>query len=134
VSETGAHTAHLTRRVMIRSMHALGNPQLSDTENLRIFGKCYKTHGHHYYVEATVEGEIDRKSGLCCDRDRFDDVLQNEIVTRFDGVHLNDFFKSTSGEDLAREFFVILKKALAPVSLVSVRVHETAKNVFTHKR
>src|ERR1700722_7716924 len=123
-------TTYLTKRVMFSSMHELGNPQLTPEENRQIFGKCYRTHGHDYHLEVTVRGEIDSNSGLCCDRDRIDAILEVEIVKRFNGVHLNRIFKSTSGEDLAREFYDVLKGKVQ--GLVMVRLQETPKNFFIH--
>jgi len=128
----GAPTADLTKRVMISAMHELGSPDLSNEENRRIFGKCCNLHGHNYYLEVTVRGPIDDASGLCCDRDFFEDVLQTEIVNRFHGTNLNDHLKSTTGEELAREFFEILEGRLRPLNLIYVRLQETPKNYFVY--
>jgi 6-pyruvoyltetrahydropterin/6-carboxytetrahydropterin synthase len=124
-------TAYLTKRVMFSAMHELRSPHLSDAENREVFGKCYGTHGHNYYVEATVKGTINSKSGLICDRDYFDDVLSRDVVNRFSGKHMNKIFASTTGEDLAREIFNDLKEKLKPLQLVCVRLQETPKNFFT---
>jgi len=129
---TMADKAFLTKRVMVSAMHELKSDSLSEAENLRIFGKCYKTHGHNYYLEATVEGAIDSASGLSCDRDFFDDVLKKEIVDTYSGTHLNQHFKSTTGEELAREFYGILFVKLKPLKLVHVRLQETPKNFFDY--
>src|SRR5690348_9698923 len=121
---TMAEEAYLTRRVSFSAMHELSNPTLSDEENQRIFGKCFRTHGHNYFLEVTVRGPIDPFTGLCCDRDRLADVLKKEVVDRFNGTHLNHHFKSTTGEELAREFYAILHEKLKPLNLVSVRLQE----------
>jgi 6-pyruvoyltetrahydropterin/6-carboxytetrahydropterin synthase len=127
-----AEKAYLTRRVTFSAMHELSSPALSEKENLEIFGKCYRLHGHNYFLEATVKGEIDSLTGLCCDRDYLEDVMQKEIVAKFDGINLNDAFASTTGEQLAREFYEILIQKLKPLDLVCVRLQETPKNFFTH--
>ena len=40
----------------------LHSPELSDAENLEIFGKCNNPngHGHNYVLEVTVGGQPDR--------------------------------------------------------------------------
>ncbi len=126
-----AKKVHLTKKIQISAMHDLSSEKFSEAENLKVFGKCYNTHGHDYHIEVTVEGAIDGDSGLICDRDYFDDVLQKEIVGKFDKTHLNDHFPSTTGENVVKEFYEILKEKLMPLKLVKVRVQETPKNHFT---
>jgi 6-pyruvoyltetrahydropterin/6-carboxytetrahydropterin synthase len=127
-----ADTAFLTKRVSFSAMHALGSDTLSEEKNREIFGKCFRTHGHDYFLEVTVRGAIDADSGLCCDRDFLEDILHREIVDRFHKTHLNDTFGNTTGENLAREFFDLLRKKLKPLHLVSVRVQETPRNFFSY--
>jgi 6-pyruvoyltetrahydropterin/6-carboxytetrahydropterin synthase len=125
-----AKTASLTLRVAFSSLHELKNPAWSDTKNTEVFGKCFRTHGHDYFLEVTVKGKIDQKSGLCCDRTFLAKILQKEIVDELNGVDLNTIYKSTTGEDLARELFNKLKNRLAPLDLVGVGLQETPKNYF----
>lgn len=127
-----ATEAYLTLRVEISALHELKNSELSEKENLKIFGKCFRTHGHNYFLEATVKGSVDKNSGLCCNRDLFEDILKKEIVQKFNGKDLNSFFKSTTGEDLALEFYNILFSKLKPLNLVWVRLQETPKNFFSY--
>lgn len=124
--------AYLTKQVSISAQHELKSPALSEEENRRNFGKCFRLHGHDYKIEVTVEGFIDKDSGLICDRDFFDNILEKEVVSRFDKTNLNDFFPSTTGEALAKEFYQLLVEKLKPLKLVQVGVHETPKNFFTH--
>jgi 6-pyruvoyltetrahydropterin/6-carboxytetrahydropterin synthase len=125
-------SAHLTLRVKFSALHELSSPELSKEENEEVFGKCFRTHGHDYALEVTVLGEIDPLSGLICNRDLLQDILDREIVNRFHGTHLNLFFESTTGEELAREFFRVLKEKLTKFNLVSVRLQETPKNFFSY--
>src|SRR5690349_15014515 len=50
----------LIRREAFSSAHRLNNPQLSEEENKRIYGKCNNKngHGHNYVLEVTVRGEV----------------------------------------------------------------------------
>lgn len=124
--------AYLTKRFMVSAMHDLRSPTLSDKENKEIFGKCFNLHGHDYYIEVTVKGEIDKDSGLICDRDFFEDVLENEIRRKYSLTFLNDHFRLTTGENMVREFYDILEKKLKPLELVRVGLQETPKNLFTY--
>jgi 6-pyruvoyltetrahydropterin/6-carboxytetrahydropterin synthase len=125
--------AQLTLRVPISALHELRNPDLTDEENKKIFGKCFRTHGHDYGLEVTVEGEINKDSGLCCDRDFFSDCLKKEFVDKFTGKHLNTLFKNTSGEILVQEFFKLAQEKLSPLRVISVGLQETPKNFFLFK-
>jgi 6-pyruvoyltetrahydropterin/6-carboxytetrahydropterin synthase len=121
----------LTKRVMISAMHELRSPKLSEEQNRKIFGKCCNQHGHDYWLEVTVEGTIDGDSGLVCDRDFFEDKLEECFVAPFDKTDLNHFFPNTTGENLALEFYKKLKKDLTPLQVIGVRLQETPKNFFT---
>jgi 6-pyruvoyltetrahydropterin/6-carboxytetrahydropterin synthase len=121
----------LTKRVSISAMHELKNPDLSDLDNYNIYGKCFKQHGHEYYLEVTVEGHIEKNSGLICDRDLFDHSLDIFFVGIFSGSDLNMHFKFTTGENLALEFYKLLKEKLMPLNVIGVRLQETPKNFFS---
>jgi GTP cyclohydrolase I len=51
----------VTRRVRFNAAHRVHNPELSDAENSRLFGKCNNPnwHGHNYTLDVSVEGDID---------------------------------------------------------------------------
>ncbi len=124
--------ATFTKRVWISCLHELRSPELTDAENQEVFGQCFRTHGHDYGIEVTVAGQIDEKTGLLCDRERFETILDNEFVKKFDKTHLNHAFKNTTGELLALEFFLLLKNKLKNFDLVKVGVQETPKNYFSY--
>ncbi len=129
----------LTRRYVIRALHNLNNPDLSDAENTRLYGLCYRLHGHDYQVFVTVEGPIDELTGLSVNRDELDQIVNEVLVQKYDGHFLNESFVNTSGEALSRLFYVKLKQAfleagprLGNPSLVQVSIQETRKNWFAH--
>ena len=130
-------TARLTRRYVLRALHNLINPDLSDEENARLYGLCYRLHGHDYQIMVTVEAPIHDASGLSVNRDELDTIVHRELIAPYDGQFLNEFFINTSGEALSRLFFVKLEKAVAPLfknggRLVQVSIQETRKNWFAH--
>ena len=57
---------YVTRRETFNAAHRLYNPNYSDEENLKIFGKCSNPnwHGHNYVLEVVVKGEVDESTGF----------------------------------------------------------------------
>jgi 6-pyruvoyltetrahydropterin/6-carboxytetrahydropterin synthase len=129
----------LTRRYIIRALHNLKNPDLSDMENSTLYGLCYRLHGHDYHVDVTVEAPIDSRTGLVVHRDELERVVNEVLVQKYDGHFLNESFVNTSGEALSRLFYMKLKQAfsqahtqLGGAQLVQVSIQETRKNWFAH--
>jgi len=118
----------ITREFVICSMHHLENSNWSPDANKSYYGICYGTHGHDYHVQVTVAGQMDPTTGLSLNRDQLDRTLNDLIRSKYHGVDLNKLFANTSCEQLAVEFFHILKPAIA--GLVKVGIQETRKNYF----
>jgi 6-pyruvoyltetrahydropterin/6-carboxytetrahydropterin synthase len=118
----------LTREFVIRSIHHLENAKWTASENKDFYGICYGTHGHDYRVQVTCGGTVDPATGLTLNRDAFDALLEKEIRSKYDGVDLNKRFKNTSCEQLAVEFYQILKPLLP--NLKKIGIQETRKNYF----
>lgn len=121
-----------TQCVWIRAIHHLENPALSAEENTRIYGKCFRRHGHHYHVQITVTGQLNELSGSVVNRDELRRILQTQIVDRYDGVDLNRFIPNTACEALALHLHAELSETLRNrgISLVRVAMQETRKNYF----
>ena len=130
----------LTRALDFAAAHRLHAPGLSDEENQRIFGKCDNPngHGHNYGVEVTVVGHPDPVTGMIVDLAALDDVLDREIMARFDHKHLNhdtpDFKDvNPTSENLTRAIWDHLEKNVpAPARLYRVVVRETDRNYFEY--
>ncbi|MYI99940.1 MAG: 6-carboxytetrahydropterin synthase [Gemmatimonadetes bacterium] len=113
--------------------------RLSDEENVRIFGKCNNPHGHghNYELEVTVRGPVDEKTGTVIDMGRFDEVLQKEVVDRYDHRHLNrDLEEFRTVNPTSEELLRVIWKRLLPCfdtpSLYRIRLVETSKNAFEY--
>ena len=122
--------AQFTKMYVIRSLHNLHNPDISDIENQKLYGLCYRLHGHDYKVQVTLEGELDPKTGQCRFRDKIDEVVERELVRRFDGKCLNDSFTNTSGEALVHIFYEILRPHIPNDVRLKLAMQETRKNYF----
>ncbi|MGH7325568.1 MAG: 6-pyruvoyl trahydropterin synthase family protein [Candidatus Rokuibacteriota bacterium] len=127
----------LTRVYHFSAGHRLANPALSDEENARLYDACARPHGHNYYVEVTVAGAVDPRTGMLIDVGRVDEVVQQAVLGRVDHRTLESVPELagviTTGESLARAFWRILAPALPPGVLRRVAVVETAKNRFAYE-
>jgi 6-pyruvoyltetrahydropterin/6-carboxytetrahydropterin synthase len=119
-----------TKTYVIRALHNLENPDISDSENEKLYGMCYRLHGHHYKIQITLEGELDEKTGLCKFREQLDSLVDRELVKRFDGKCLNDTYTNTSGEALTHLFFEILRPHIPSDVRLKLAIQETRKNLF----
>ena len=81
----------MSRRAEFSASHFYYNPEWSEQENRRVFGKCANLngHGHNYIIEVTVSGDIDPKTGFVMDLKLLKDILQRQIIEPFDHRHLN---------------------------------------------
>ena len=99
-----------------------------------MFGKCANPngHGHNYVLEVTIRGTPDERSGTLTDLPRFERIVKERVIDRFDHKYLNldcAEFRSLnpSVENIARIIWQRLEGALEPSTLASVRVWETPK-------
>ncbi len=135
--EHGGSIARMARRVGFSSAHLYRQPNFSDEDNRRIFGRCFTAHGHghDYVLEAFLEGPIDPSTGLLANLIDVDKVLK-EVTDPLDHRHLNfdiAYFKDRvpTTEIIAqhcfRELAPKLKAAFpsAPLRLYKVRLFET---------
>ena len=81
----------VTRRVDFSASHVCRLPDLSDSENLQLFGAeaSPNGHGHNYILEVTVQGEPDPVTGMVVDLKQLKQVLEEQIVGPMDHRFLN---------------------------------------------
>jgi 6-pyruvoyltetrahydropterin/6-carboxytetrahydropterin synthase len=125
----------LTRIYHFSAAHRLESPYLSPEENARVYGQCYRVHGHNYYVEVTVTGTPDPVTGMAVDLSALDEIVERELLSRVDHRELEQAVPElagviTTGESLARAFFALLAPRVP--ALARVAVVETAKNRFEY--
>jgi len=127
----------LTRTYEFAAAHRLHSNALSSEVNEELFGKCNNPsgHGHNYVLEVTVTGQPDPQTGMLVDLGRLDEVVNAEVVDRYDHKHLNldlpEFAdKPSSSENIVSEIWSRLDGKL-PAKLQRVRLFETARSVFT---
>lgn len=130
---------YLTKVYEFSAAHRLHSHVLTDDENLDIFGKCNNPagHGHNYVLEVTIKGEVDTRTGLVAGLNHIDDVVEKQVMTRFDYKHLNldtpefETLNPTS-ENFVKVLWDVLQPNLQPVVLHRLRLRETPKNHFDY--
>lgn len=126
-------TAYLTRIVEFSAQHRLGRPGRTAEENATEFGAAARDHGHRYQCRVTVAGPLAAERGGVVNLEALDALLQQEVVSRYDGRHLNacpefaDGVRLPTGEALSVYIWERLSGRLpAGVRLHAVRVQEGA--------
>ncbi|MDH5639753.1 MAG: 6-carboxytetrahydropterin synthase [Nitrospira sp.] len=125
----------VTRRYRFCAAHRLHADRLTLEENQAVFGKCNNPngHGHNYVVLVTIKTEgADEAQEL----ERLDRTVDETIVKRFDHQDLNgdpEFAdRTTTGENLVKLIWDLLKTKLPDGRLEKVGVIETRDNYFEY--
>ena len=121
----------LTRAIEFSTSLRCVHPDLSAAENERLYGPAARQHGHNYRLEVTLRGLPDPRTGMVLDLKELQEVLEREIMQRFDHRDLNDdtpFFEKVppTPENLVRAIREILVEALPPGMLDRVRLQQDA--------
>jgi 6-pyruvoyltetrahydropterin/6-carboxytetrahydropterin synthase len=126
-------TVVVGRRESFNAAHQLCDPDLSDDENRRLFGKCVNLHGHNYTLEVIVAGEVDHATGYVLDLKVLSNVIKTHVIRDVDHHNLNTDVSWLKGliptsENLAQAIWDRLCPELPAGLLRAVRVWETDKN------
>jgi 6-pyruvoyltetrahydropterin/6-carboxytetrahydropterin synthase len=79
----------LSRAIEFAASLRCARPDLSEAENRELFGRRAGQHGHNYRLEVTLRGEPDPVTGMVIDIKQVQEVLEREIMERFDHRDLN---------------------------------------------
>lgn len=130
----------VTRREVFSSSHRLYNPNFSDEENERVFGKCSNLngHGHNYVLEVVVSGEIDSQTGYLIDLKVLKEIILENVIKRVDHKNLNldvDFLigKIPTAENIAVGIWNQLIGKIPSGKLHSIKLYETENNYVEYK-
>ena len=133
----------ITKRYFFSASHRLHTAQLSAEENSRVFGKCNHPwgHGHNYALDVSIEGAVNKQSGMIVSREVLDSLVKKAVTSRLDHANLNNDVPELFGtvpttENLSLLIREWLRKSWPdsfgnqPVRLARVRVEETDRNSF----
>ncbi len=123
------------RRESFNAAHRLYNPAWDEAANDRVFGKCALPHyhGHNYDLVVKVVGEPDPETGYVMDMKILSELVQQEIIERFDHRNLNldtaEFRElNPTAENIALVIYRILRPRIDKKMELQVRLYETARN------
>ena len=123
------------RKEHFNSAHRLYRPDWDDATNDRVFGRCAlpNFHGHNYELIVKVTGEIDPETGYVIDLKLLSDLIQQEVIERFDHRNLNldtkEFAQlNPTAENIAVVIHGLLRKQLSESLELQVRLYETPRN------
>ena len=118
--------------------HRLYSKGASDEENWKIFGKCTnpKGHGHDYYIEVKVSGDIDAETGMVINLGELDELMK-DIIEELDHKRLDievPYFREfqPSGENIVKYFWIRIKPLMKSAKLQYLKLWETKNNYFEY--
>ena len=131
----GKQTVAVFRKAHFNAAHRLFVEGWSDQKNESVFGKCNNPHfhGHNYELVVKVVGPVDPVTGFVVDLKWLNDVIQREVIDRFDHKNLNldtEEFKTLipTAENIAIVIYRLIRQELNPDLAVQVRLYETERN------
>jgi len=105
----------VTRVYHFSAAHQLANPARPAAENAALYGACHRAHGHNYYLEVTVAGAPDPRTGMAVDLEALDGHVRRTVIDQVDHAKLEDVPGLPTGR------------------LSRITVVETAKNRFEYR-
>lgn len=131
--------AYLTRREHFSAAHRLWSDELSEGENRALFGPCARDygHGHNYYLEVTLRGPVNPRTGVIVNLTEIRDALRELILEGVDNRHLNHDSPLCKGinptaENLVLLFWSVLSRRFGEL-LHEVKLFETEKNWVSYR-
>ncbi|MGF7232166.1 6-pyruvoyl trahydropterin synthase family protein [Arachidicoccus sp.] len=123
------------RKAHFNAAHRLNVPAWSEAENIRVFDKCNNSnfHGHNYELVVKVTGEVDATTGFVIDLKILNNIIQQEIVARFDHRNLNldtQEFKelNPTAENIAIIIYRLIRAKIDSNLDLQIRLYETERN------
>ena len=121
----------ITRAIDFSASLRFARPELSADDNAALFGSRSRHHGHNYRLEVTLRGEPDPVTGMVLNLKDLQQILDDEIMARFDHRDLNadtPYFEkdSPTPENFAGVIRSLLFDALPPGLLDRLVLHQDA--------
>lgn len=123
------------RKEHFNAAHRLHNPAWSDEMNRKVFGLCNNPHyhGHNYELVVQLSGVPDPETGYVFDMKLLSDIIQEEVLKRFDHKNLNldtvEFATlNPTAENIAVVIYKLLRIKLDKGLDLKIRLYETERN------
>lgn len=123
------------RKESFNAAHRLYNAGWNMQQNDAVFGKCNNPnyHGHNYDLFVKLVGEVNPETGYVYDLKVLSDIIQAEIIERFDHKNLNEDCAefatvNPTAENIAITIYRILRDKIESQFDLTVRLYETPRN------
>lgn len=125
----------VSRKEHFNAAHRLHNPEWTDEQNDKVFGKCNNPnyHGHNYELIVSLTGEPDPNTGYVYDLKELSDIIKENILIKFDHKNLNldtEYFHRLipTAENIALVIWRILRQKIDPRFELKITLYETERN------
>jgi 6-pyruvoyltetrahydropterin/6-carboxytetrahydropterin synthase len=125
----------VSRKEHFNAAHRLYNPDWTDEQNDKIFGKCNNPnfHGHNYELIVSLVGEIDPATGYVYDLKELSDIIKENVLLKLDHKNLNldtEYFHSLNptAENIVLVIWRILRQKIDPKFELKITLYETERN------
>ena len=123
------------RKEHFNAAHRLHNPAWSDEKNQQVFGLCNNKnyHGHNYELIVKVTGFPNIETGFVLDIKILSDLIQEEIIQKFDHKNLNlDTIEfqtlNPTAENIAIVIYDLLRPKIDQELDLKIKLYETERN------
>jgi 6-pyruvoyltetrahydropterin/6-carboxytetrahydropterin synthase len=123
------------RQEHFNAAHRLYNPGWTNEQNDAVFGKCNNPsfHGHNYELIVKVTGVPNPDTGYVIDLKVLSDLIQREVLNRFDHKNLNldtvEFRNlNPTAEHIAMVIYELLRPHINEENELQIRLYETPRN------
>lgn len=127
------------RKEHFNAAHRLHNPNWEDATNQKVFGKCNLPHyhGHNYELIVRVTGKPDPETGYVIDMKILSDLIQDNIVHKFDHRNLNlDVAEFKALNPTAENIAIVIYQLLRPLIEIQfdlqITLYETPRNFVVY--
>ena len=130
-----ANKVAVFRKEHFNAAHRLHNPLWDEATNNKVFGKCNNPHyhGHNYELIVRLIGEPDPATGYVYDLKLLSDLIEENVLQRFDHKNLNEDtieFKelNPTAENIVVVIYTILREKIDKKFDLHIRLYETERN------
>jgi len=123
------------RKSHFNAAHRIFNPNWDDRKNEEVFGLCSLPHyhGHNYDLVVKLTGEVNPETGYVFDIKILKEIVDENIILRFDHKNLNLDVEEFAGmipsaENIAVTIWNILRGKIQQDYTITVILYETERN------
>ncbi|XP_046556469.1 6-pyruvoyl tetrahydrobiopterin synthase-like [Haliotis rubra] len=131
---------YISRTDIFCAGHRLFSKDLTEEENVKIFGKCSSVngHGHNYKVRVTLRGPVHPVTGMVFDSALLGSLMTECIMDVLDHKNINmdvpDFWDTvTTTENIVMFIWNQLKRKIPADLLYEVQVQASERNTVSYR-